>query len=164
MRRLPILSGAVKTRKIWQITSVSLYKYSKNWKIWKNVAPIRTALGQFLVGEFFFRLKTEIFLLLQACYCPVKGKKQSPLFTEWIRLLSERYSDQFSAYREKQLREFRTSSFFILFLEKKSWWNRAPILINCHISDYTVKKWASPKFSQLLLSISRKLVWVPLRE
>jgi len=43
-------------------------------------------------------------------------------------------------------------------------WPVFEFLINCQFEDYAIEKWASPKFSQLRLSRSGKLIWVPLRE
>ena len=45
---------------------------------------------------------------------------------------------------------------FNFLARKKSWPNRAPILIKCRFSHYTIEKWPSPKFSQLLTLKKRK--------
>ena len=111
----------------------------------------------------FFEVANSDFFSRSILVLPRKERKSSRLFSEWVWLLAERYPGHFPASRLSQLREFRTSSFSIFLLEK-SWSNRAPILINCQFSDYTIEKWASPKFSQLRLSRSGKLICVTLRE
>ena len=68
-------------------------------------------------GLFFSEVTSKSFFCFQVSYCPVK-RKSSRLFSKWVWLLSERYPDQFSASRESQLREFRTSSFFNCVVRK----------------------------------------------
>ena len=125
-----------------------------------------TKLGRLLCGTFFFRLQNRLFFFPSISFCPVKRGNRAGSSREWVSLLSERYPDQLSVSRLSQLREFRTSSFsnFFLLIGKKKLSNRVPFFINCQFSHYTIEKWVGPKFSQLRLSRSGKLIWVPLRE
>ena len=68
-------------------------------------------------GLFCWGCKQRLFLLRNQ-FLPRKERKSSRLFSEWVWLLSERYPDQFSASRESQLREFRTSSFVNVVVRK----------------------------------------------
>ena len=115
-------------------------------------------------GLFFWGCKQSCFCFQVSC-CPVKRGNQAGSSRNEFDYLRRgtQDPDQFPVYRLSQLREFRTSSFFN-FLPRKKKVIRAPFLINCKFSHNTYDKWTGPKFSQLWLSRSGKLIWVPLQE
>ena len=98
-------------------------------------------------------------------------RKWSRLFSEWVWAPYARRGTQtsFPLLESRSCEIFRllleVAHFSIFLLGKKSWSNRALVLFNCQFSDHPIEKWASPKFSQLRLSKTRKLIWVlvPLR-
>ena len=121
---------------------------SRNWK----------SLRSFCMREFFFGLHTQI-LFFQVSFCPVRIDDRAGS----SRNEFDYYPDQFPVSRLSQLREFRTSSFSIFLIELKNWSNGTPFLINCQFADCIIEKWDSSKVTQLRLSRSGKMVWVPIR-
>ena len=71
-------------------------------------------------GFIFWGCK-KIFFCFQVSFCPVKrGNRAGSSRNEWVWLLSEGYPDQVPASRLSQLREFRTTAHFSIFLLEKN--------------------------------------------
>ena len=116
-------------------------------------------------GLFFWGCR--VFFCFQVSFCPVKrGNRAGSSQNEFdYSRRGTQISFPFLDCRSCENFGLYVAHFSTFFVEKKRLSNRAPFLINCHFSHYTIEKWAGPKFSQLRLSRSgKKLTWVPLRE
>ena len=115
------------------------------------------------MGNFLFYVANRLFCF-QVSFCPVKRGNRAGSSRNEVDYSWRGSQTSFSLLDCRCCENFWLPHFSIFLLEKKSWWNRAPWLINCQFSDYTTEKWVSPAFSQPRPSRSGKLIWVPLRE
>ena len=113
-------------------------------------------------GEPFF-LGCRPFFAFKLVNAPYREEIEPPLLGINKFDYSRRGTQAIFPLLDCRSREIFGLAHFSIFLPD-FFFTRDPILINCQFSDYIVEKWASPKFSQLRLSRSGKLVWVPLRE
>ena len=147
----------------WYIRHVrwvySFYSSFRIWCLWTKATI--WLLDRFLWGLI---LRLRSFLCLQVSYCPAKRGNRAGSSRNEFDYSGRGTQAIFPPLDCRSCDNFGLAHFSIFLLEKKSWSNRAPILINCQFSDYTIEKCPSPKFSQLRLSRSEKLIWVPIRE
>ena len=98
----------------------------------------------FLMRDFFFwDCKQSFFFCFRVSFWPLTRGNRAGSSRNESDYSRRGAQTSFPASRLSQLREFRTtnSSFFnfvAINRKKKSWSYRAPVLINCQFSDYTM--------------------------
>ena len=153
------LKNKILQRGLWIDESV------KSWNMVKRVATPhgKVTFRPFLMGDVFFQGYKRAFYARKLVIAPQRGNRAGFSRNEFW-LLAERYPGHFPAYRLSQLREFRTSSFFnFLTRKKKVITQEPPFWSTSSFPTAQLKNEPSPKSSQLRLSRSGKLIWVPLR-